>query len=199
MTADTSGSDDDGGMTERPDGAAPARRERPSARVVLVDDRERVLLARLLDDGAVVVQGESPEATYWVTVGGGVEPGESLADAARREVFEETGIADFTLGPEVYLRRLELDLRDEPIVSVEHFFAGWVASAEASLEHLDPFERGVLVEHRWWTHAELADPERTAMIYPRSIARVAADAIAARRVQVDATGGGSGPSSTAPI
>ena len=185
-----------GGTT---DGAAPARRERLSARVVLVDDHERVLLARLLDDGAVVVQGQSPEATYWVTVGGGVEPGETLADTARREVFEETGIADFTLGPEVYLRRLELDLRDEPIVSVEHFFAGWVSSAEASLDNLDPLEQGVLVEHRWWTHDELTEPGRTETIYPRSIARVAADAIAARRLRGGAADDGRDPRPDAPI
>ena len=170
--------------TDESPGASP--RERPSARVVLVDDQERVLLARLIDDGAVVVDGQRPESTYWVTVGGGVEPGETLADAAHRELFEETGIRAFTLGPQVHLRRLPLTLRDEPIVAVEHYFAGWVSSAEASLDHLDPAERGVLVEHRWWSHAELADPARTATVYPRSIARVAADAIAARRRHLEA-------------
>ena len=156
-------------------------RERASARVVLVDERDRVLLVRFIDDGAIVVDGQSPDATYWATIGGGVEPGESLAEAAHREVFEETGIDSFTLGPRVHLRRLPLTLRDEPIVAVEHYFAGWVASADANLDHLDPLEHGVLVEHRWWSHEELADPARTETIYPRSIARLAADAIAARR------------------
>lgn len=164
---------------QSPDAAEP--RERLSARVVLVDEQDRVLLVRFVDDGAIVVDGQSPDATYWATIGGGVEPGESLAEAAHREVFEETGIATFTLGPQVHLRRLPLTLRDEPIVAVEHYFAGWVTTADASLDHLDPLEHGVLVEHRWWGHDELADPARTDTIYPRSIARLAADAIAARR------------------
>lgn len=149
--------------------------------MVLIDEHERVLLARLLDDGAVVVAGQSPAATHWVTIGGGVEPGESLEAAARREVFEEAGITELTLGPELDVRRIEVELRGEPIVSVEHFFAGWVTSAEPTLAHLDPLELGVLVEHRWWAHAELADPDRVEVIYPFRIARLAAAAIEARR------------------
>lgn len=159
----------------------PTRRERASARVVLVDEQDRVLLVRFVDDGAIVVGGHSPDATYWATVGGGVEPGESLEDAAHREVYEETGIVSFTLGPEVHLRRLDVNLRGEPITAVEHFFAGWVAQADPVLHHLDPLEHGVLVEHRWWRPDELAADDRLETIYPRSIARIAAAAIDARR------------------
>jgi 8-oxo-dGTP pyrophosphatase MutT (NUDIX family) len=169
---------DDDRIDDRPP-CTPARRDRVGARVVLVDGRDRVLLVRILDDGSVEVPGDPPEPTYWVTVGGGSEPGETLEQTARREVFEETGIVELTLGPEIYHRRIELLLRGEPIRSVEHFFAGWVDAAEPALHHLDPAEHGVLVEHRWWTLDELASPDRQT-IYPRSIARVAADAIAAR-------------------
>lgn len=35
----------------------------------------------------------------WETQGGHVEPGEALEDAARRELWEESGAADFTLEP----------------------------------------------------------------------------------------------------
>ena len=50
--------------------------------IVLVSDGERCLLGR---------QASWPEARY-STIAGFVEPGESLEDAVRREVYEETNI-----------------------------------------------------------------------------------------------------------
>jgi len=50
--------------------------------IVLVSDRDRCLLGR---------QSSWPEGRY-STIAGFVEPGESLEDAVRREVFEETNI-----------------------------------------------------------------------------------------------------------
>jgi 8-oxo-dGTP pyrophosphatase MutT (NUDIX family) len=62
----------------------------------MVDLRRRAVRVMLIDEeGAVLmVQGfdpHLPEVTYWYTVGGGVEVGESDVDAAVREVWEETG------------------------------------------------------------------------------------------------------------
>lgn len=51
------------------------------AGVLVVDEQNRLLLQRRSDDG------------LWGIPGGGVEPGESVEEAAQREVREETGLA----------------------------------------------------------------------------------------------------------
>ncbi|MFI5865292.1 NUDIX hydrolase [Streptomyces sp. NPDC051546] len=52
----------------------------PAASAVVVDDAGRVLLQRRTDNG------------MWAPPGGRMEVGESLADCAVRETFEETGV-----------------------------------------------------------------------------------------------------------
>ena len=52
----------------------------PSACAVVVDDSGRVLLGRRTDTGK------------WALPGGAIDPGEQPADAAVREVYEETGV-----------------------------------------------------------------------------------------------------------
>ena len=59
---------------------------RPAARVVLLDRNRQIFL----------VKGSDPmrpeKGTWWEIPGGGIERGESSADAAKRELYEETGI-----------------------------------------------------------------------------------------------------------
>jgi ADP-ribose pyrophosphatase YjhB (NUDIX family) len=52
----------------------------PTASAIVTDARDRILLILRTDNG------------YWSIPGGGLNPGESVTDAAMREVKEETGI-----------------------------------------------------------------------------------------------------------
>jgi 8-oxo-dGTP pyrophosphatase MutT (NUDIX family) len=60
-------------------------RHRRAARVIVLDDAGRALLVRGHD-------ADQPERSWWFTVGGGIDPGESEVDAALRELREEAGL-----------------------------------------------------------------------------------------------------------
>lgn len=71
----------------------------PAASAVLVDDDGRVLLVK---------RGHAPQQGCWSVPGGRVEPGETPAEAAVREVFEETGLV-VTVGEELWTATVPFD------------------------------------------------------------------------------------------
>jgi len=141
-------------------------------RILLIAPTGRLLLIRY-DDPRIL---ESP--VFWSTPGGGVDPGESLSEAVRRELLEETGIADAQIGPVVWY--------GEPIVNIDgqrHQFRESYFVAHCASEALDPagwteLEKSVIREMRWWAPDELRTASET--VYPREIADLAPDVVAGR-------------------
>lgn len=135
---------------------------RLAVRVVLVDPAGRTLLFR----------GGDPhrphDGTWWFTPGGGVEDGETLAGAARREVQEETGIALPGVGEPVQLRRVRFGFEGVVYDQVEHYFVARVDETQLDVSGWTDVERRVVVEHRWWTAAELRATAET--YYPDNLA-----------------------------
>jgi NAD+ diphosphatase len=103
--------------------------------IVLVTDGDRCLLGR---------QAGWPEGRY-STIAGFVEPGESLEDAVRREVFEETNIR-------VAGVRYE---SSQPWPFPSSLMLGFVAEAEVNNRHEIRLNDGELEDARWFTRKEL--------------------------------------------
>lgn len=132
-------------MTEKLSRAQP---ERPTARVLLFDAENRILL----------MKGRMPAARgrpgVWFTVGGGVEPGETYAQAASREIREETGIQDFILGPVVWLREGVM-MMPAATVFKEQYFVARCAGGEPVRKDWTADERSLIDDIRWWRLSEL--------------------------------------------
>lgn len=91
----------------------PARIPRPAARIVLLDSNDRVLLFRF---------DPADRPPFWCTPGGAVDPGESYEAAARRELWEETGVRAEP-GPEIAQKHIEfVTFEGVPVSADERYF-----------------------------------------------------------------------------
>jgi len=136
--------------------------ERLAARVLVVDADGCVLLLRGFDP-------PRPEAgEWWFTPGGGVDGDESIADAARRELFEETGLAVEDVGPELFERRIVFEFEGRHFDQTEHFFCVRTTRFDVTNSNWTDLEQRSVLGHRWWTAEELAATSER--VYPEGLA-----------------------------
>ncbi|NPD05650.1 NUDIX domain-containing protein [Nocardioides sp. zg-1308] len=99
-------------------------------------------------DGDAVLLNHHRKADAWLAFGGHLEPGDgSLADGARRELVEESGLASFTFDPEP----LCLDAHAVEFCSargtVHHLDVRFLAVADPGGTHATSEES---LDVRWW-------------------------------------------------
>lgn len=148
---------------------------RTSARVVLLDDGGAVLL--FCGSDPAFTGGPAPR--WWFTVGGAAQPGETLTEAAVRELAEETGLrvepADM-IGP-VWRRDAVIDFNGSVIRSEEMFFVHRTARFEPAASGRTALERRYIHGHRWCDETmidELVAKGET--VYPLQLGELLAEA-----------------------
>ena len=120
---------------------------RPAARILLLDEADRVLLFRFDPDD---------RPPFWCTPGGAVDPGESYPEAARRELREETGL-DLECGPEVLQRHADfITIEGVPVSADERYFLVRAPHDAVDTAGHTELEQRVMTRFHWFTRADLA-------------------------------------------
>jgi 8-oxo-dGTP pyrophosphatase MutT (NUDIX family) len=137
--------------------------DRRAARVVLVDRADRTLLLRGGDPAR-------PGLRWWFTPGGGLDEGETSAEGASRELFEETGLrvdpAD--LGEPVWHQVTHFSYANRQYRQDQDFYLLRVPEWQVDTTGFDIEEQHTIDDHRWWSVAELESTDET--IYPENLA-----------------------------
>jgi 8-oxo-dGTP pyrophosphatase MutT (NUDIX family) len=132
----------------RPEGLELLRRR--AARVLLLDAAGRLLLMRGFDPA-------DPGPRFWFTVGGGLEPGESPAAGAVRELHEETGLLlpeSALVGP-LHADETAFAFDRWWIEQTNDFYAARVESLIAAPAALEASEVASVDRWEWWTLDQL--------------------------------------------
>ena len=162
-------------------GAAAEPVRRTAARVLLLDERHRVLL----------LSGTDPQvgSRWWITPGGGAENGEPLTATAIRELAEETGLhlrAEQLVGP-LWRRVARFHFTGVDYEQTEFYFAAALPRGvgRAGTDGADDWDRSghtnderlTLTGHRWWETDALRSTDED--VHPRELATRLPEAVAA--------------------
>lgn len=138
-------------------------RQRQAARVVLLDEQDRVLLIRFelaRRDGRVV---------FWATPGGGLEGDENPRAGARRELMEELGLNLPLSGP-IHQATAVFEHEGALLENTDTFFLARCAASAPRLDGVDEAERQAMRAIRWWSADEIAASAEA--IFPAGLAEV---------------------------
>lgn len=141
------------------------RRRRLAARTVVISPDGSTFLFRY-DDVEV--------GRHWAPPGGGLEPGESFREAAKRELVEETGWTD--LAPEALLYAWEHDYTrfGAPVTQYEQLYGAFGPKRQPIGDLRASHGADEILEWRWWSARDLQSTQE--VMWPPTLGSLAAQA-----------------------
>lgn len=122
--------------------------ERFASRAILLTPQEEILLMKF--------QNPDTQYEFWITPGGGIEQNENPAISLKRELYEELGLENISIGPLVWNRTHEFEWEGRFLKQSEVFYL-------VRTEIFDPTNENMILgpetrafrNFKWWTVSEI--------------------------------------------
>ncbi len=123
--------------------------KRSASRVLCFNGEGQLLLIRASDPA------DRAKPSWWELPGGGIEPGESPQDAIVRELREEAGVIDATIGRCVWTQHAQFTFAGWEFDQHERIYLATSSGAIAGTLRLEAFETLAFEGIKWWNVDEL--------------------------------------------
>jgi 8-oxo-dGTP pyrophosphatase MutT (NUDIX family) len=149
---------------------------REKVRILLFNPAGDILLMRIEDPHSQELGRTRDITTRWITIGGGIEPGETITQAARREAHEETGVSDIEIGAFRDYREITFSVHGAPVLFKENYISATTGSWQHDYSGWTEEERTIVKELRWWSRQDIRNSDE--IFFPHDLEEMMRQALA---------------------
>ena len=138
---------------------------RNSIKIILLNQKNQILLIGIDDNSIRNKSGKYP-GRFWQMIGGKIEEGEDEIAAAKRELFEETGLipSDVNFGKIVWYGELILSMNSVETLIKQRFIMAKTSKTFVTMKNLTLEEKAVAKDLKWFSLDEIKNS--CEIIYP---------------------------------
>jgi len=166
-----------------------ALKQRNSVKLILLNSSNEILMIHVNNSNISSENNSESKASFWHMVGGQIEDGENIEEAAYRELFEETGLTkkEVSVGKIVWFGSVDLFIDDELVQVNQQFILARSSCNEITMNNLTEDEKQTVSHLKWFSLDEIKNT--IDIVYPANLysylSEIMSGNIPAQPIQID--------------